>query len=507
MPYRFARAIVCLIVFASPMPAFAGDAVPFTVETEVLVRSGQPSPDGNGVFGDTFTPPLLNNAGQALFVASLLATDNPDPIDDLGLYRAGVTDVTTMARGGQLSAAGNQLSLQVLQLAQITRRQLMGIDSDGNAAFLANDSDNQDAVYRSDGVTLSTVVQQGQDAPFGDNLSIGPAATGFLVNDAGQLAYLLNSNTANLLVRSDGLLTEAVFFTGQTLPGPNTLTALRAFGFSNGGEVVARLNTASNSFGHFVGDPTTIRLINQTGAAAPDGLGTFVVDPRVPAAINTQSDVAIVAGVDDILTDYVGVYVDRGEGLVEVTRTGDPTVGGDLVVLASGLKLNDGGDLLYSMVSSDNSRIQRLVLRRDGAEHPVASEGDLVAPTVSGTINAVNGYTLNESGQVLFFASLFVPSVPQVSGIYLYDPERGLAEVVRVGQALSGGTITMLNAALPLFPLEPNTIGNAQTGFNDAGQVAFSYTLDTGENGVALSTVQFVLPDLIFRDGFENLMP
>ncbi|MEM1092489.1 MAG: choice-of-anchor tandem repeat NxxGxxAF-containing protein [Pseudomonadota bacterium] len=499
---------IALSVRVGLSPSIAGDSPQFSVVTEVLVSSGDPSPDGNGVFGDQFTPPVLNNSGQALFVASLLATTNPDPIDDLGLFRASSGAVNAMTRGGDPSAAGNLLDLDVLRVAgQLTRRQLLGIDQAGEVAFLASDSDNQDAIYRSDGQALSTVVQQGEDLPFGDNLRIGAAVLGFLMNDVDQLAYLLDSDTQNLLVRSDGLVTEAVFGTGQALPGANTLIALRAFGMNNSGEVIARLNVANDAFGHFVGDPSNVRQINQTGAAAPDGLGTFIVDPRLPAAINDSSTVALVGGVDDVTTDYVGVYLEEGTGLTEVTRTGNGTVGGTLLAVASGLQLNDRGDLLYAILSSDNNRLQRLVMRRDGAVLPVASEGDLVIPAEGGLINSFNGYSLNDAGQVLIFATVVRPGLPQALGLYLFDPLAGLTEVVRVGQSLAGGTITALGAALPLWPLEANTIGNAQTGLNDAGQVAFSYTLDSGENGVALSTVSIELPDMLFKDSFEALIP
>ncbi|MGB5488626.1 MAG: choice-of-anchor tandem repeat NxxGxxAF-containing protein [Lysobacterales bacterium] len=513
MPYKLMLKHVlicsaCLVGLTLVMPVIAGNLPQFTVDTVVLARSGQPSPDGNGVFGDQFTPPLLNNAGQTAFVARLLATASPDVIDDLGLYRASAIEVITMARGGDTSAANNLLNLQPLQLSSLARRQLMGIDGSGGVAFIATDSETMDAIYRSDGVALSTVLQAGQNTAFGDDLQVGPAALGFLVNNNGQLAYLLNSNTQNLLVRSDGLVTQPVFGSGQSLPGPNTLAAIRAFGLSNSGEVVARLNTSSDSFGPFVGDPGSVRLVNQTGAAAPDGLGSFVADPpRLPAAINSQSAVALVTAVDDITMDYLGLYVDQGAGLIEQTRTGNPTFGGTLLGLVSGLQLNDRGDLLYAMVSSDNTQIERLVLHRDGAERLVASLGDAVAPVVGGLINSFNGFTLNESGQVMISARVVIPGLPQATGLYLYDPIQGLVEVVRTGQAFAGGTLTVISAALPLFPLETNTLGNAQTGFNDAGQVAFAYALDNGEQGIALADVQFVLPDALFKDSFESIVP
>lgn len=504
------RSLFCctaLIISFTAIPALAADPVLFTVETEILVRSGQPSPDGNGVFGDNIGKPILNNAGQVAFVSNLLATTSPDVIDDIGLYRASTTGVDTMARGGQASAAGNQLDLQILQLASAVFRTPFGIDGNGDVAFISTDSENEDAVYRANGTDLQVVVQSGQNTSFGDSLNIGAAANGFLVNDAGQLAYLLDSSTQNLLVRSDGLVTQPIFGTGDALPGSNTLVAFRAFGFNNSGEVVARLNTSGSSFGHFVGDGTTTRLINQTGAAAPDGLGTFIVAPIVPAAINNDSDVALLTGVDDITTDYAGVYLDEGAGLTELTRTGNATLGGDLLGLISGLKINDRGDVLYMMVSSDNNRIDRLLLRRDGAEQLVVSDGDVVNDQDPGTLLTTRGYTLNEAGQVLVAGTVQILGEPQRAALYLYDPRFGMAEVIRVGQELAGGTVQVITQALPQYPVEPNTLGNAQTGFNDLGQIAFSYILTNGESGIALAEVKFELPDEVFEDSFEDLIP
>ncbi|MFK7955021.1 MAG: choice-of-anchor tandem repeat NxxGxxAF-containing protein [Lysobacterales bacterium] len=499
--------VTSVLTLLTCAPVLAGETVPFTVDTEILVRSGQPSPDGNGVFGDNIGRPVLNNAGQAAFIANLLATSDPDPIDDLGLYRASTTEQVTLARGGQASAAGNQLDLQFLQLGTLGFRTPFGIDASGSVGFISTDSESEDAIYRADGTDLQAVLQSGQDTPFGESLNVGPSALGFLVNDAGQLAYLVNSSTQNLLVRSDGLVTQPVFASGQALPNGNTLTALRAFGLNNAGEIVARLNISNDDFGHFVGDLTSVRQINQTGAAAPDGLGTFVVDPRLPADLNSQSEVALAAGVDDITEDYVGVYLDQGMGLEELTRSGNPTLGGDLLGLISGLNINDRGDLLYLMIASDNTRIQRLLLRRDGAERLVISEGDVVSLDVQGSLIAIRGFTLNEAGQVLVNGTVQILGEPQRAALFLYDPQFGLAEVARAGQPLAGGTLQVISPSLPQFPLEPNTLGNAQTSFNDQGQVAYAYVLTNGERGIALAEVTFERPDLIFKDSFESLSP
>ncbi|MEM9530323.1 MAG: choice-of-anchor tandem repeat NxxGxxAF-containing protein [Pseudomonadota bacterium] len=471
-----------------------------TANTQILVQTADPSPDGNGVFGDAFGVPLLNDAGQAAFWARLLATQDPGELDDQGLYLADTDGLATLARGGQPSAAGNLLRLDILEVSVLARRVLMGIDAAGSVAFLADDDQDMDAIYRSDG-NLSVLVQEGQDLSFGTNLQLGPAATGFLVNDSGDLAYRAIASSVNVLV---GRNTEAgdfaLFTSDQALPGGGTLQNFRDFAFNQSGTVLARLNTSNSTFGYFSTDGTTEQILMQTGQAAPDGLGSFNVVARVAPAINANGAAALVLGVDDVMTDYVGLFTGDAGGLTERLRTGDSLPGGQLAGFIGGAVINGSGDVVFT---AQTGGLNRLFQLRGAQLRVIAQPGDVLDELNGALINNIEGWTQNELGQVAFSASVVQTGVPQRRAVFLHDPALGRVLLVAAGEPFTGDTLTEIGVALPQWPFETNTLENAQTGLNNEGQVVFSFALLGGGRGIALATVERVLGDLIFRDSFE----
>ncbi|MDX2418853.1 MAG: hypothetical protein QNK19_15440, partial [Xanthomonadales bacterium] len=65
------RSLVFCILFANITATV--HAMDFTVDTDILVHTADPSPDGNGVFSNEMLFPVLNDAGQGVVWAKLLA--------------------------------------------------------------------------------------------------------------------------------------------------------------------------------------------------------------------------------------------------------------------------------------------------------------------------------------------------------------------------------------------------------------------------------------------------
>ena len=497
------------IVLACSLPLLvaAGESPPYTVALQVLVRSGDASPDGNGVFSNELGIPHLNDSGQVAFLAKLLATTDPGTADDFGLYRADEVSVQTMVRGGVPSAAGNTLELDPLILGTIRAFRLFGIDRSGRVAFIAVDDANMDAIYRTDGSTVETIIQEDEDTAFGDNVQIGPAATTLIVNDEGQISYQVIASTPTsqiFLLRSDGPNHQVLYQSGQVLPGGSTLGAFRSYSLNNAGQVLSRLNTGSTTFGYFQTDGVTSTNLVETGQPAVDGLGSYTAMALFPPGLNDAGDAALILAVDDITTDYIGLFTHDGANLSEITRTGNATFGGDLLGYLAPPKINGNGTLAYVMAAGSN--LPRLVLRRGGADVQVTFAGDQLPPPIDVTVSSLATFVLNESDQLLFLASVAAGGPPAISLLF-YDPVFGLAEVARVGLPFAGGILTTLEAATPFSPLDTNASSkNAQNGLNNLGQIAFRYTLDNGEAGIALARVQYVLPDDLFKDSFESLL-
>ena len=80
--------------------------------------------------------------------------------------------------------------------------------------------------------------------------------------------------------------------------------------------------------------------------------------------------------------------------------------------------------------------------------------------------------------------------------------------MARAGTPFQGDTLDSLEVALPFYPNNMRYSHNAQNSFNNLGEVIFKYSLQNGQAGIALASVEFQpnLPDELFRDGFETLL-
>ncbi len=178
--------LLVLLLFSTSL-----SAAEFNVTTDVLVQSWQPTPDGNGVFSDTIRLPVLNDQGQVLIWANLLATTDPGPLDDWGFYVADRNAVTRVFRGGEPSAQGNPLRLDPLALTSSAFTRPYGLDALGRIVLAAPDSLGAYAVYRGDGIDRQVVAQNGDQTALGTLADIHATVPGTLrVNNAGQASFL-----------------------------------------------------------------------------------------------------------------------------------------------------------------------------------------------------------------------------------------------------------------------------------------------------------------------------
>jgi len=97
-----------------------------------------------------------------------------------------------------------------------------------------------------------------------------------------------------------------------------------------------------------------------------------------------------------------------------------------------------------------------------------------------------NDPALNDAGQAAFIAPLTntLGGATDDNGLFFYDPSLGLIQVVREGDAMLGSTVTEL-----AFNNGAGGRGEERSGLNNAGQVAYSFELADGTEGVAIWTV------------------
>src|SRR6056297_78045 len=198
-------------------------ATEFDVSIDVIVQAGQPAPDGNGVFSDTIVFPVLNDAGEVLVWANLLATADAGPLDDWGFFVADRVDAVKIFRGGEVSAQGNPLRLDPQALApntpSLTRP--YALDGFGRVVLAAPDTSAALAVYRGDGNGREVLVQEGDSTPIGTLASITATIPVTLqANDLGQAAFtgfltVPGQPSQFGLMRADTGVIDPLLFSGQ----------------------------------------------------------------------------------------------------------------------------------------------------------------------------------------------------------------------------------------------------------------------------------------------------
>ncbi len=489
-------------------------AVDFTVDTDILVRTADSSPDGNGVFSNEMLYPVLNDAGQAVVWAKLLATSDPTPVDDWGFFRADRNTITAVIRGGDLSAYANPLRMDPGAISSnlpILSRPY-AIDSQGRVTVAAPDSSGQPAVYRADGLSLEPLLVEGAVTAFGTLTSFNGAT--LQANDAGQFTTIaLSSVVGQVLVRSDETGHTALFSPNQALPDGRVVSSIafasQSVGFNNNGSAAGVLTTVGNGFqlGVYTSDGVAAAKILHTGEPAPDGLGSFVAGELSLPQQNDSGQVLSLFDVDDVVLDYRGLFLGEGTQLNEVARVGDVLADGILGSFSGDIRVNNQDTLVFGVFAGTPvGPARRLMMRRNGQSFPVITAGDQLPDPIGLEVRDPFTFALNNQDQVMISALVIAEGVSR-QALFLYDPDKGLALVARAGMPFQGDILDSLEVALPFYPNNMRSSHNAQNSFNNLGEVVFKYSLQNGQAGIALASVEFLpdLPDVLFRDGFETL--
>ena len=409
-----------------------------------VAQSHEPAPNTEGVFYSRFHEPLVSTTGHTLFMnsteyrasrpysslrQSLFLSDGlnaPELVVEIGDAAPNGNGTFEFINGEGLNASG-----QVVFYGQLT-------------GATGSPSTDQGIFIRDSASSPTRVARSGQ--------AFGPASAAFesfwlrpRINDAGHVAFIAeltntpggNSDDTGIFIsRTPGGLTT-IAREGDTVPnGDGTFSDLDFNGnhlsMNNSGQVAFRglLSGTGSREGLFVGDGVDpLRTIARFGDSAPDGDGTIrLVSSPV---INDTGQIAF----------WMQFQNTSGQGL---------------------------GDNGYYL-SSPSGAIERVV--RLGQQAPGG-----------GTFAYLSWMALNNAGQVAFVSELNAFGSGE-RGLFLFDPEDGLTEIVRVGDTFLGSTIDFL-----LFAENNASYDIENGGLNDHGQVAFDFHLADGRNGIALWT-------------------
>ena len=172
----FVAAILALAMAAAIPESDAGN--------EIVLQTGDPSPDGNGVIAAILTNPMINDSGEAVVLTLMTDTDAGDA-DDLALLRGNAEGWTVIAREGD-PAPGTEGKFGDLGP--------FGLNNAGQVAIGAMLTEtamgpgwDDGALYRGDGGTPVLIARIGQPTP-------GPGVFHWLypkmMNQAGEIVFI-----------------------------------------------------------------------------------------------------------------------------------------------------------------------------------------------------------------------------------------------------------------------------------------------------------------------------
>lgn len=462
-------------------------AAPAAVPIEVVVTTGDPLPDSNPFDGGLWG--AINDAGQISFwspghnsIASQFRWD-PSPSEFVRIVAPGLT-----VPGGSGVFSWFSTSSTLNDAGQtVFRGSLAGSPPDGTR------------LYRSDGATLVEIVRRSDPAPGGNGTIDSFSPLNGILNNAGEVAFLgyLTGTSGGgaddeALYRGDGATLIQVVREGEPAAGddgsfqtfsPPSLNTPGQLGFR--GYLTGASGGNNEGFFRADGTPGGVVEIARKGDPVPGGgavLGTF--NTYTPS-LNDSGQIAFIAGLYSSVAGFIGegVFVGDGGPLAEIARSGNPAPGGGTLGSLTSALVNGAGQVAFgAKLSGVGGSLPAGIYRRDaggGALVPIVRTGQQ-APDGNGTFDLLEGFALNDAGQVVFRAYLAGGSGPQGDhGIFLHDDAAGLVQLLRMGDPLLGSSVLELGLV--------TQVDQDRRSLNDRGQVSFGFVLDDFRNGIAIA--------------------
>ena len=420
----------------------------------VIAATGTAAPGGGLYF--LFSTLGLNARGEVAFDAFLQGT-SPS-----GIFVGDGRTTSAIARGPDPTSG-------IFGFVQSP-----AIGAGGEVVFVAENT----GIFRGDGIRISPIVQEGDPAPGGGNLT---GLSFYAANSRGVIAFPASvtggASTAGIF-RSDGTRTGAIARDNTISPLGGTFIFFGDPVINSQGQVAyfAGMTGGSGDFGIFRGDDddgesnTTIFAANQP---APGG-GTFV-DFGVPV-INGRGQVASLAS----LTDRSGLFRGDGKRADAIALQGNPAPkGGNYNGRFFGPQvMNDGGQVAFNAGLSGGASGSG-IFRGGGVTTSTIALAGTTAPGTTGTFSSFGDMRIGANGTVAFIATL-VPGVGGVDGtnnvgIWSGTSDSDLHLVVRTSDIIGGSTLISLS---PFQMLDMNERGIAWQGRFSGPSSAIVFSTD-----------------------------
>ena len=497
---------------------------------QTLIMSGDPSPDGNGTVGGIGYP-TINDKGEVAVVLSFNATQSP-PLDYSGIFLFSTQSATTLVRGGDPSPDGNGV-FEYFGYEGNFPEQVV-VNDNGSVAFAAYltqtnggqdiDSSGIFGANATDGVFK--YVRNTDPAPDGngffgppdsDPFSRSLSLPGLDNNDRASFHAVLNNTSGGEfaddrgIFRADDMTVTKLLRDGQPEPfGPDTVLHVREqFGSNSVGQVEmeARIGTPKGPGAPpggeeppldieriYVANEVLLQQVFSSGGPPPDGIGTIASMQRTRIADN---------GHITFESQVSGRRLFFWDGMLlqEIVRQGDMGPGEtDPFTFSSypGLDSNIQDEVVFSAILERNAvppdnRTSAIYRWRNGNLTVALHEGD-PAPDGNGTFGDLAHHVfVNNGGQIVFAAEIIgavpPPPIGNDVGIFVIESSGTIHQVARNGTPLAGST-----ALIPVFIGSFDFNGDSVfddaelrlagvNAINDSGEVPFWAGLGDGSQG------------------------
>jgi hypothetical protein len=497
--------------------ALFGFGVPFDCNAQLgrnesIAQTGQASPDGNGTFL-SFSLPSLNNQGTLAFSASLQGTQGGG-LDSEGMFVGGQGPIEVVARRGQPTPDGNGVFGQFQNGAAINDVGQTSFFS--TLSFTQNGQSDNHGIYVGAPGNIAQIAREGQAVPSRAN-SWFVQFSNSSINNSGEVAFRANTYWQDGLYAanemgifrgsSDSLVTIAAKW--DQLPGENTSfnSFFNLTPINESGQVAFWADVYHGQFqplteGVFIADRSNIYSVARTGQVSPDGNGRFNQFDRTFLAFGDSGKVGFLASLSNTAggqSDDWGLFLGKELGPIQIVREGELAPGGngafnqfyswgaanDSAQIVFGAELRDtsGGTLdNRGIYIGDETQVRQIV--RTGT----------MAPNGNGVLSSLEVPVINNGGQTVFIAGLSQTAGggSDVRALFASDGI-DLIEIARTGDWLNGNRLTGIE--LSTIPV--------RGPLNDNGQVAyFANYSEPGSNSFAI--VRWT-PDLHWRSPSDGL--
>jgi len=481
----------------------------------VALTGGQAPGIVSDVSFETFSGPVLNDAGQTALRAFLAGTEVTD-LNNNGIWSEGGDEgLTLVARKGN-HAPGKQLGVNFADIG------VPILNSAGHTAFRSLHTgagprgSNKLGIWSEGGSgELALVMSTESQAP-GTEIGVKffDVVGKPVLNNIGHTAFFSDLTSGELGIWSEqgGEGPALIVRSGDVAPVTNVGYIFKDLGkpiLNDAGQIAFKSfnAVASSSFVNYTGiwagsNDTGLRPVAIPGMQAPGEVsGAIFANMKTPV-LNNAGHLAFAAeliGAGLSETSNRSIWSEgRGAGLAIVAQSGNQAPGTEQNVQFTGFSnpvLNEAGRTGFigylngQGVDSQNNTGVWVELNDEGLKLVARSGAPVAESEIDVKFHQFNSLSLNDAGNTAFYATLIGDdvSVENNEGIWAEDRTGVLRQIAREGDLLDVNGDGLVNDLRVIKSLELST-----NWFNNLGQVAFLAGFTDGSSGIFVSSAATV---------------